>query len=512
MMKKFLFALSLSGMFFTAFANLNGNGYYRVMNFGSSRWANLIDDKASVDFFAGSADLHSMQLTNDTEAILSSPGSVVYINQVANNQYDVAAQGVTLESLVDNTIKIQANGTSSANNQTLYRIYGTYKGVTKYIGDSNIITIEEFGNASLNVSNVNFNKWYIMPLDAASDNYFGAVPSVTAGNNYYTTLFTSFAYKPYSAGVKAYYISRVGYGMAEMVEITGAVPPGSPVVIQCAGQKVSDNRMQIEELQDVLPANALTGVYFNYYGSKSYSNRVAYDPKTMRVLGVCSDGSLGFVTSDIEYIPANSAYLTVPEGSLPEIKCVSTAEYEQNLPQAPEQFYFGDTALLLPQGDDNYSGTFTLPASTSEDMAMKIRFYASSTRADDNFIGAYSPNNTDVYLTAPGSDLLPFQYGSDNYWVLADWFGGDLTVTLNLKYQYIKFQSQRAGIDSVISSPDNLLYDGESVICESASHIAIYNMAGQLMTESKNNSCNVSGLPKGVYVAVANGKSIKIVR
>jgi hypothetical protein len=50
------------------------------------------------------------------------------------------------------------------------------------------------------------------------------------------------------------------------------------------------------------------------------------DKKTMRVLGILSDGSLGFVISTAAYLPANKSYLVVPDGSPAEIKVV-TKEY-----------------------------------------------------------------------------------------------------------------------------------------------------------------------------------------
>lgn len=505
-MKKLFYALTISlGVVSSCFANLNGNGFYRVLNYGSSRWGVLIDNYASVDFLAGSADLHSLLLTNNTDEVLSDPGSVVYISKKSNNQYDVAAQGVTLESLVNNNISIRANGTGN-NNQEVYMMYGTYKGATKYIGDANIITSQEYGKASINVTNTDFNKWYIIPMDVNSDNYFGTVPSVTAENGLYTTLFTSFAYKPFSENVTAYYIGRVGYGMAEMVEITDAVPPGSPVVIKCAGEKVSDNKLQILEQQTTLPANALTGVYFNYSGSTNV-NKVKYDPATMRILGVCSDGSIGFVTGEIESIPANTAYLKVPEGSAPEIKCVSSQEYEQNLPEAPENFTFGkEDYALYPQGDDDYSGTFDIPAPQNGETDVKLRFYASSaTKADDSFIGAYG---SDVKITE-GASSLPFQYGSPYYWILSNWKGGTLQVTINLQYQYVKFYSETAGINTVLTDNTVISYDGNTIRCEGGQGIKIYDMAGRLVSSSKENSINVSSLAKGTYVVVAGGISQK---
>ena len=508
-MKNFLLSITLTlGLAFNSYADINGNGYYRVMNYGSSRWATLVDNYAAVDFFAGAADLHSLVLTNNKDEILSDPGSVVYLTNKSGYQYDIASQGVTLESLVNNTISIRANG-KGENNQNVYMIYGTYKGATKYIGDANIMTYQELGKASINVSNAKFNKWYFIPMDVNSDNYFGAVPTVTTSNGLYTTLFTSFAYTPYSQGVSAYYIGRVGYGMAEMIEISGAVPPGSPVVIKCADKAVANNKLQIVEQQTTLPANALTGVYFNYSGSTNV-NQVAYDANTMRILGVCKDGSLGFITSDIDFIPSNTAYLKVPAGSAPEIKCVSTAEYEKNLPDAPEYFSFGDNQYALyPQGEDNYTGNFEIPAPTDGSKDVKIQFHASSsTSTTESYIGAYG---SDVNIK-DGSSNLPFQYGSPYYWVLPNWGGGTLEVTINLQYQYIKFYSKIAGIDAVYSSDGNLVYDGSSVICDSISDISVYDSAGRLISKSQGISIDLSQLPKGVYIVTAKGKSIKIQR
>jgi hypothetical protein len=47
----------------------------------------------------------------------------------------------------------------------------------------------------------------------------------------------------------------------------------------------------------------------------------------MRVLGKMSDGSLGFVTANISTIPANTAYIVVPEDAEAEIKLVPESDY-----------------------------------------------------------------------------------------------------------------------------------------------------------------------------------------
>lgn len=502
-MKKFILSIAALGIAFSSFANIEGNGFYRVRNYGSTRWASLIDNNGSVDLVAASADLHALQLVLDTEEILSDPGSIVYLTNITGKQYDMAAQGTSLEAIASTSIYIGEDGKSD-DGQTLYRLWGTSHNTTKYIADARLNNTAPYGYATINnINSTKFKQWLILPMNV-TDNYFAAVPSVNANGGMYCSLFTSFPYKPYSTGVKAYYINRVGFGMAEMVEITDAVPTGSPVVIKCAGTKASDNKMQIVNSDNVLPNNCLTGVYFNYTGDTN-TNRVAYNPKTMRVLGVCSDGSLGFVTDyDLDFIPANTAYLKVPEGSLAEFKCVPTSEFEANLPEAPEQLYCGESILLLPQDDYTYTATVEIPKITSKN-PYSIRF--TSSLGSNEYMG---PVSDDYTLNMSKTELMPFAYNSDYSWVLRSFTGGDLSIELNLQYQYIKFYSQNAGIDAIVSADNGLHFNGFEVYGEFNGPIRLYNMAGEIVAESYSGSLNVSNMPKGIYVAVADGKSIKI--
>lgn len=508
-MKKIVLVIALIATGLTSFANLTGNGYYRVKNYGSSRWANLIDNHSSIDYFAGSADLHSLELNKDTEAILSDPGSIVLITNVGSNQYDVAAQGTSLNDLVNHPINIRANG-KAPEGSDLYMLYGVYKGVTKWIGDGNI-TNNNIGKASINVSLEDNRKWYIIPVSASSDNYFGVKPNVkTSNNELYTTTFTSFAFKPYSANVKAYYVGRVGYGMVELIEVTDAVPAASPVIIKCAGENVADNKMELMQNQEALPNNALTGVYFDFQ-NELYTNQVPYDPNTMRVLGLTQDGSLGFIkATDLQVIPGNSAYLKVTNDTYPELKCVSTAEYDANLPKAPEGFYFGNDEYyeLYPQGGDNYTGSFNLPKpEDGQPSDLKLRFMMGNT---DNYIGAYKAGNKDVVLNYETSQTLPFDYNSPYYWILPDWFGGDLSVTINLENQYIKFYSVVAGIDNVFVGNQNIIFDGSKLYYPGNEIINVYDTSGKLIVKSNSDSLDISHLQKGIYIVKAGNETLKI--
>lgn len=504
-MKKLLLTIALASVVSVGFADITGSGYYRVKNYGSQRWASLIDNKGEVDKVAATADLHALQLSNDTEVTLSDPGSIVYLQNISGNQYNVSAQGTSLQSLIDNPVYIGSEG--SADGQKLYYIWGTYQNITKYVADANTVVSQEYGKATINEigdKNINFKKWLFLPVDVTSDNYFGAVPSVTAMGNGYCSMFTSFAYKPYSEGVKAYYIGRVGFGMAEMIEITNAVPPGSPVIIQCAGATAAQNKLRLVESQDVLPNNSLSGVYFNYhYGS--ISNRVAYNAATMRVLGTCSDGSIGFVTANLDYIPANTAYLKVPEGSPAEFKCVDSATYTANLPEAPEVIYFGDNTLQ-PQDDYTYSGTFYYDAGSNP----TFLFYTSASQNPADAIGAIGSGNIQMNLSKSGR--YGFEYGSQFAWYVNNWMGGDITVTLNLQYQYVSFSSKAAGVETLTADNSSLRYNGKTIYSEAGNDIKVVNMEGRTVAHSSDGTLDVSSLPKGIYVAISNGKSIKIMR
>ena len=62
---------------------------------------------------------------------------------------------------------------------------------------------------------------------------------------------------------------------------------------------------------------------------KKHHNVTAYDAATMRMLGQTTDGKLAFVKSNIKYLPANKAYLTVTSSAPDVLTVVTQEEYEQ---------------------------------------------------------------------------------------------------------------------------------------------------------------------------------------
>lgn len=513
-MKKLFLILSLSGLAMTSMADINGDGYYRVRNYGSERWADLIDNYGSVDKYSSTADLHSLALIKDTEEILSDPGSIVYLSNISGYEYNVESQGVSLASLVDNPIKIAKETT--VDGQALYRIYGTYRvngnKVSAYIGDGNTFPDDNEGTAMIYedqaINNAKpYVQWYFLPVSADSDNFFGPTPDVVAGDSYYTTLYASFPFQPYSTGVKAYYIGNVGFGMAEMIEINGVVPPATPVIIECAGTSPSDNKLQISSSNDAIIDNTLQGVYFDY-SSYDRKNYVAYNPETMRVLGICSDGSLGFVTSStLTSIPANTAYITVPAGSAPEFKCVNSEDYEANVPMTvPEEIFMNGEYALTLQGQFSYKGVLEIPA-PEDGSDIEIQFSLSSVNEGEVVIGPYTEKEN-LTLTLPAN--LPFKYDNDAYWLLPNWKGGNLEVTLDLQYGYVSFTSDNAGVESIVASKSGLKFIGKTIYSDSAKAIKVVDMSGRTIASAVG-SIDLSNLPKGIYIATSDGKSLKVV-
>lgn len=327
-MKRFALIL-LTATAIPAFAQLNGNGYYRVQNVNSGNYATIVDNKADKDNITSTSniDAYAINMVNGFENVASDPGSILYIEK-ASEGYVLNGQGMDSYKLTGYYLQIHAS--RSANNA--YWASGVYKGVTKYLYEA---YDESFGYSYLSSASKNpdgsvrSRDFYIIPVNEEEGHYFGVTPELKIGDKYYTTLFASFPYQV-SEGMKAYYVKRHRIGgdqgaMAEMTEIeNGIVPGGVPVIIECSSDKPANNKVTplTSSVANNLQ-NELKGVYFcniirwaddgEPYPDDLNWNTTAFDPATMRVLGEV-DGKLGFVNSvDLEYLPANKAYLPVTE-------------------------------------------------------------------------------------------------------------------------------------------------------------------------------------------------------
>ena len=326
-----------------AVAQLNGNGYYRVQNVQTQRFIRVIDNKGSVNLATTNADLGALETVKPFERVVSDPASIIYIEK-ASDGYNLKAQGTSSYSIIKYYVKLRAGSGNT------YRAYAQDGGLVKYLRDENTT----YDEGIVLTADGNPRDWYIKPVNQTDGQYFAFKPDITVNNVSYATIYASFPFTITSSSMKAYYISKVADGQAVYKEVVnGKVPASTAVFVKCASVNYVDNKVTVENNGvSTLSGNLLNGVYFKNTTNK-HKNLKEYDPKTMRVLGVMSNGELGFVTANYDYLPANKAYLVVPAGSPSEIKIVSEADFKPTvkvqsvtLSQQSLTMYAGESATL----------------------------------------------------------------------------------------------------------------------------------------------------------------------
>lgn len=310
----------------TAVAQVPADGYYRVDNHMSGRYIYVLDDKGTIDTGASSAELRAIELWTGHDRTLSDPASVMYFRLAqGSNEFDVTAQGTGIHKIIDYYMKVRA--VSSL--KDTYLLYATNSSFTKYLADAEAGDCEE-GLLS-DSGKGTWRYWRVKPIEAQGDNYFGVAPDLAADDAHYASFYAGFPFSVASQGVSAWYVSKVDTGRAIAVisEVSGVVPAETPVIMKCSSADVSANRLDIGGAPAApVAGNCLKGVYFcnHKYG---HVNRVANDRETMRVAAILPDDKLGFVTSDVDYMPRNKAYLSVPAGSPASFTVMTEKEYRE---------------------------------------------------------------------------------------------------------------------------------------------------------------------------------------
>lgn len=314
----------------SASAQLNGDGFYRIQNVAQERYISVVDNRGSINVSTTDADFGALRTVKGFDRVVSDPSSVIYIKNMGDG-YDLQCQGTGSYSIVGYLLKISGSGGK-------YYAYASKSGMTKYLSDdliSAFTTDDTYGTVVTNSSSTR--QWYIMPVEAGGSNYFGITPDVTSGGSYYTTLYAAFPFTFSSSGMSAYYINKVDEKKSAVViqEITGGVSSSVPVLIKCSSNQAVNNKLNVgASVSGSVSGNLLKGVYFcnDVAETEVYNHRnvVDYDAATMRVLGTAPDGSLAFIKADnLNYIPANTAYIKVSASAPAVLKVYSQAEYEQ---------------------------------------------------------------------------------------------------------------------------------------------------------------------------------------
>lgn len=336
-MKKILLSALLLAGAGTASADLTNSGYYRAQNAESQRYAYLLDDKGSYNTHTSSADVQALELYSGFLRASSDPSTVFYFDIISSDAnrgistVNISGQGTSIHEFLDAYLKIWKQ--KVYNGKQSYLLYAEKSGMVKYLGDIRHTDVEK-GYASADAKD-NDRLWWFDPISASSsDSYFGIAPTLTAGNKYYHPFYADFDFNAYSSGMKFWTISKVENGVAVIKELSGVVPTGTPVIIECSNPLATDNRLNIgpSGTKADVSGNKLGGVYFNNDGN-IHNNQTKYDKNTMRVLAV-KNGKLTFETSStLDFLPRNQAYLKVASGTPADVQVMTEAEYAEYLKQ-----------------------------------------------------------------------------------------------------------------------------------------------------------------------------------
>lgn len=323
------------------------DGFYRMKNVGTGRHVVMVDNKsAGINWATNEIDLGALKTYREWSDVECNPGSVFYGEYINADNYNLHGQGTDCYSIIGYYLRIDQRNTG------YYRAFQAKQGMTIYLGDEPGdyeigYVVQQSGAGMKNVD------WLIEPVAADGNNYFGARAQLEAGGKHYGTMYASFAMHAENAAMKAMRVSRLCLGKYAVVEtIEGDVAPGSPVIWESDKAEPADNRITpLWSQSQPVAGNILSGAYFFWRGGSRHTNQVAYDAATMRVLGVCADGNIGFVTATgsnewltVEndakwgdtnrYIPANTAYLTVAEGTAAELPLITEQQAQEKEAEA----------------------------------------------------------------------------------------------------------------------------------------------------------------------------------
>ncbi len=325
-MKKFLLFSFVFIFPSILFAQFVGNGFYRVKNRDTHRYLTIVDNRADVNIATTEPDLAAILPIKDFNKIVGNPASIIYIENVNGNDYILTAQNVNTYDLVGEYLKLRKMSDGS------YYAYAAAKGMTKYLCDEQSSYDEGWLMTGTTMRN-----WNIIPVNSDSDNYFAAIPEFEHDGIFYTTLYASFPYKTKDECVEFFYVNKIvgNCAIIKKIDTNTVVSPLTPVVVRCKSSNYEDNKIDVVAVEGTqLDYNHLAGVLFDN-SNKKHFNRLAYNPSTMRVLGKMEDGSIGFVTADINYLPANKAYLKVSEGTPAELRILTEEEYMTRIDDVP---------------------------------------------------------------------------------------------------------------------------------------------------------------------------------
>lgn len=323
------------------------DGFYRVQNHGTKRYAYIYDRVGSIEYTETSADMGAVVLYHqENHDRFSDPASVCYVQKFAH-KHNVFGQNTSFFDIINHYVQIQ--DAKDSQGVDCFRITPLFKGTYIYLRDNNVTgnsllqytTIEGKNNEAETSSNFEAFRWDFIPFSSATDEYLGIAPNpaLRIGDKYYKPYVVGFAMKLLSPGMKAYYVSEIKDDAVIIKEYTGdIIPANTPIIVECSTADPSTNRVELYfDTPPALTDNILSGNYF-CWGRHKDTDRLLYNPSEMRMLAV-RDGKLTYVADvNNEYttyltnlksycVPANESYLRVHTDFPAELTIMTEQEY-----------------------------------------------------------------------------------------------------------------------------------------------------------------------------------------
>ncbi|MBR0492974.1 MAG: chitobiase/beta-hexosaminidase C-terminal domain-containing protein [Muribaculaceae bacterium] len=374
-----------------ALAQLNGTGFYRFRNVARpTEYISITNDRFNyytiIDDAGGGTDIISNNaaqqravtcsirfLQNDIHMVedpdIIDLASVIYADKKNTNpenyDYNLIGQGTSLLTLTTGSYRtlllffpvtlnfenlyVSLNAVNGDGADTQYTASMPLKasgyGDAGDLGDRYFVDQDgKFDTDVESVASQTKARWYIEPVT-----HFNVQPEVGLNGKWYTTLKVPFAVTLSGKVEKAYTITANNGGILEFEEISGTIPAGTPVILQCGSSDIADCQLipagapvftspSLSEhtsttgvpaaTDNIAPTsnNLLIGTYYcNTDGTLTYPkasgsgtiNGDHYQAISSKYeLGITEDGQLGFVQAKgittpqgIHAMPANKAWM-----------------------------------------------------------------------------------------------------------------------------------------------------------------------------------------------------------
>ena len=336
------FSIFVSLSLATTFAEDNGtgfvgDGYYRISNYATQRYIYVTDNKDYYDKSKDVGDFQALQLWKEIDRAVSDPASVIYMQKMWTDHYDLKAQGTGVHKLTG--FYLFADKQSNGTYEVSASVSKAGITVTKYLTDD-----EQSSSAQGKMGTkgkLNYKKWIVNKLETNhATNYFGIKPTIEWNGKYYQPFYADFPFKAASQDMRIFYINQIDGDIALLQEITGEIPANTPVLIECTSTDPSENRLDLLlSTSATVTGNKLSGVYF-CNGKRPQASTDAYtkfNPSKMRVFSVVNgklvltkdapDRLVQLKTVDwsteediiVSCLPANTSYLKADSKTASEI-------------------------------------------------------------------------------------------------------------------------------------------------------------------------------------------------